>query len=190
MNLNIENFEGNIIKTIDMLVTEFFLSNEKISTMKIKNSSSNFIRKSKETISLIRYLERIKKRTNCSEKIILIGFYYLNLFFKKKKIDFSSLSFHKLLFISIMISLKFFEDENYEFSIIGGIPSKEITKLEIEMLKTLEFNLYIKPVEFSNFLGIVFKFYLNFCCWHWKNNIFPKNFKNVIINYCVCLFFF
>ena len=70
---------------------------------------------------------------------------------------------YKLILISIVLAIKFneeFFDSNEFYGKVGGLKIKSINKLELNALKVLEFNLYVKQElydcyvnQFSAFLN-------------------------------------
>ena len=59
-----------------------------------------------------------------------------------------------MLLASILVSIKFNEDDYYENSFyakVGGIKLQEINNLESTFLNDLEFEIFIKPEIFENY---------------------------------------
>ena len=62
----------------------------------------------------------------------------------------------RLLIASLMIATKFYDDFYYKndfYAKIGGIAAKEINLLELELLTTFDFSLFITQEEFLSYLS-------------------------------------
>ena len=107
-------------------------------------------------ISILKYLLRIIEYSNIEENTLIISLIYLYEVSKKKKI--TDFNIHKLLFTSILISLKFNEDEIYPFyyySQIAGICQEELMQLELNFYFLIDFNLYVNKETFEHFKKIL-----------------------------------
>ena len=61
---------------------------------------------------------------------------------------------HRIIFTSILLSLKYNEDLIYNFSFyskIAGINVKELKKLESEFVKLINFSLYVETEQFEKY---------------------------------------
>ena len=64
-----------------------------------------------------------------------------------------------MLFISILISIKYNEDLVFEldcYSKIAGITKKEIKKLEYEFLTLIKFEVYVQKTLFDNYKNYIY----------------------------------
>jgi hypothetical protein len=107
-------------------------------------------------ISILKYLLRIIEYSNIEENTLIISLIYLYEVSKKKKI--TDFNIHKLLFTSILISLKFNEDEIYPFyyySQIAGICQEELMQLELNFYFLIDFNLNVNKETFEHFQKIL-----------------------------------
>ena len=107
-------------------------------------------------ISILKYLLRIIEYSNIEENTLIISLIYLYEVSKKKKI--TDFNIHKLLFTSILISLKFNEDEIYPFyyySQIAGISQEELMQLELNFYFLIDFNLNVNKETFEHFQKIL-----------------------------------
>jgi len=81
--------------------------------------------------------------------------YYCDMYLQKKGcIAVSELL--PLLFVSSIITMKFWseehvEDMNLAVSKLSGIPLSELLRMEVEMLKTIDYNLYIDEKKIKEF---------------------------------------
>ena len=103
-------------------------------------------------ISIYDYIIRIILYSNCDENILISSLVYFDKIGKIKKITYSNV--YKILFTSILLSLKYNEDEifnNDYYSEIAGVSKKELKQMEYEYFALLNFNLHIKQELFEIF---------------------------------------
>ena len=87
---------------------------------------------------------------SCSDSCYVIGLVYLMRI--SEKILVTEYNIHRLLLISFVLATKIYDDEYFEnkyYAKIGGISNKEINSMELEFVELLEFNLFVKEVEFE-----------------------------------------
>jgi len=107
------------------------------------------------------YLERITRYTKCSEECLVLALIYIDRLIKNNG-DFLvvSLNVHRLMLTSIMVSAKFFDDQqcnNAYFGKLGGVSCKEIDLIEIEFLFVLNFNLCVEIEIFMRYSTLLRK---------------------------------
>lgn len=102
-------------------------------------------------ISIYDYLKRIVKYTNVEQSTLIIALIYIdricqnNYFINEHNI-------HKLLFTSILIAIKYNEDDFYKneyYAQIAGVGVKELFRMEEEFLALISFTLYINEKVFE-----------------------------------------
>mmetsp|Transcript_10852 Transcript_10852/g.19627 ORF Transcript_10852/g.19627 Transcript_10852/m.19627 type:complete len:277 (-) Transcript_10852:1321-2151(-) len=107
------------------------------------------------SISTSNYLKRLHTYSFCSPTCLVSAFYLLERLAKKdKKYAITTLNVHRLLLVTLLISVKFLEDMSYDslhFSNVGGIHVKELNRLELETLRELDFNVNISLEDFNRF---------------------------------------
>ena len=107
------------------------------------------------TISIIDYLYRIQSLTNIEDSTLIISLIYIDKICEKASIILTEYNIHRLLFSSILVAIKYNEDSHYGHKIyakIGGIPAKELKKLENEFLRLIQFDLYINKNSFEKYI--------------------------------------
>ena len=107
-------------------------------------------------ISILNYLLRIIEYSNIEENTLIISLIYIYKISKKKQITYFNI--HKILFTSILISIKFNEDEIYPFyyySQIAGISQEELMQLELNFYFLIDFNLFVNNETFEHFQKIL-----------------------------------
>jgi hypothetical protein len=98
------------------------------------------------------YCERLYRYLKCSTSSFVLGTVYLNKYIKASKITVNPLSVHSLTLVSLLISSKYIEDElfsNNFFSQVGGLDCTMVNQLEIHMLSTLDYNLWVDKTQFD-----------------------------------------
>ena len=105
-------------------------------------------------ISVYDYLYRIMKYTKIKESTLIKALIYIDRIHKNKNIIISYYNIHKLIFIAIVLSAKYNEDNPLNkklYSKIGGITMKEFDNLEIKFCKYINYRLYIKEKIYNKY---------------------------------------
>ena len=119
-------------------------------------------------LSLKDYLIYIQEFNDIENYIFIASIIYLERFCNSTSVILTEYNIHKLLFTSILLSIKNYEDfynDNFYYSKIIGLQNSELNKLEYYFISSLDFNLFIKKSEFEKF-----KKYLH----HFNDNIIEK----------------
>ncbi|XP_059625297.1 cyclin-U4-1-like [Cornus florida] len=107
------------------------------------------------TISIQSYLERIFKYAHCSPSCFIVAYVYLDRFVQRQPLlPINSFNVHRLLITSVLISAKFMDDMYYNnayYAKVGGISTKEMNLLEVELLFGLGFHLNVTPTTFHTY---------------------------------------
>ncbi|KAJ4900292.1 Cyclin [Raphanus sativus] len=105
------------------------------------------------SISIRSYLERILKYANCSHSCYIVAYIYLDRFIKKQPfLLFNSLSIHRFIITSVLVSAKFIDDLCYNngyYAQVGGISKEEMNLLELDFLFGIGFQLNVTVSTFS-----------------------------------------
>ncbi len=81
---------------------------------------------------------------------------YIDEIDKKKPI--TEFNIHRIMFIAILISIKYNEDnvfKNDYYAKVAGVNLNEINKMEFEFINLLNFNVYIDPDVFKNYKKLI-----------------------------------
>ena len=138
-----------LLKEIDNTLTEI-ISEKKNS----KNQNDIFSHARVPKIPLFDYLLRIQKYTRIDNSTIIMALIYIDRVCIRKGLTLTNYNIHRLLFTSILISIKFNEDiiyDNLLYSKIGGIPLAELNKLEQEFLKRIGFSLFVSEEVYKKY---------------------------------------
>lgn len=106
------------------------------------------------------YLLRIAEHGQCSDEVFVLACIYVLRLHQRYGSSFpvNVWSVHRILFTCILLAVKFFDDilfNNQIYSMIGGIPLKELNALEVDLLTLLEFNLFVCLDEFDTVCLII-----------------------------------
>ena len=149
----------NISVTLMQLISENMQKDnykEKLNKQKKQIFTSKIIPK----ISVSDYLLRITKYANVSDEILIIALIYLDKLCKKNKIMLNSYNVHRLLFVSILISIKMNSDKIYKnnyYSKISGINPKDLCLMEYEFIHLSGFMLNIKKEIYEKYKSFLIK---------------------------------
>ncbi|KAH7280842.1 hypothetical protein KP509_36G016500 [Ceratopteris richardii] len=106
-------------------------------------------------ISVLKYLERMHKYSNCSPSCFVVGFVYIDhLLHKQPDVPIISLNVHRLLITSVMVATKLLDDVHYNnafYARVGGISNAELNALEIDFLFRLDFRLQVTSNMFEGY---------------------------------------
>ena len=141
----------NFAKSISIIINELIDSNSK-NENENENKNDIFETKGIPDISLYEYLIRIISYSNCEENTLILSLIYIDKIVKIKPLN--KFNIYKIVLTSILISLKFYEDEifpNSYYSQIAGVSEKELIIMEYDFFILLNFNLFIKEEIFNTF---------------------------------------
>lgn len=100
------------------------------------------------TISLFDYAKRIVKYTKLPEEFLIIPLLY----FKRSNVKLTLKSIHRFLITAVCIASKSLTDQYFSnrfYAKVGGIPVRELNKLELELLVLMNWNTQIIQEEFD-----------------------------------------
>jgi len=149
----------NISVTLMQLISENMQKDNYKEKLK-KQKKQIFTSKTIPKISVSDYLLRITKYSNISDEILIIALIYLDKLCKKNKIMLNSYNVHRLLFTSILISIKMNSDKIYKnsyYSKISGINPKELCIMEYEFIYLSGFMLNIKTDIYEKYKSFLIK---------------------------------
>ena len=132
-----------------------FCYNEKI----IAQKKLLFNAKELPTITIKNYLYRIQTYSEAEDNTLIFALILIDKICETGSIILTEYNIHRLLFISILISIKYNEDLVFEldcYSKIAGITKKEIKKLEYEFLTLIKFEVYVQKTLFDNYKNYIY----------------------------------
>lgn len=140
---------SNILEEI-VIETENLMSNDHLIENEIKVFNASKVPK----VKIEDYLKRIMDFSRCEENTVISALILIDTICENHCFLLSKLNYHRVLLVSIIISIKFHEDtcfSNQLYSKIGGISLTQLNVLEIEFLKLIGFNAYVKEKEFNGY---------------------------------------
>lgn len=126
------------------------------------------------SITIRDYFDRIAKFSECSKEVLVLSLFNINRIISSVPgFEVSPLNIHRLLLSSVLCSAKFMDDAYYNnafYAKLGGVPVKEINRLEVEFLALINFDLYVDSRGYADFYNqLCNPDYHSKCnCQHWK----------------------
>ncbi len=138
-----------ISKSISTILNELI---ELSKTQKFQEQKDIFDTNVIPNMTLYEYINRIISYSDCEENTLISALIYIDRIAKKKSITY--LNVYKLVFTSILISIKYNEDEIYKndfYSQIAGVSLRELNQMEYEFFFLVDFNIYINESIFMKY---------------------------------------
>jgi hypothetical protein len=160
LNINLinEKFEIKIIENISDLLCH--ICNENTNKYNKDNKNKNKTKLEKHflsinpSISVKGYLERLFKYTKVSSSTIVMILIYIDRLCNINKLKLTYSIIHKLILSSMVVAIKYNEDEYYPmkfYAKLGGISLTELNFLEFYFISLINFNLFIKKELFDKY---------------------------------------
>ena len=166
MNDNLNDEFNNVNHEINSHISFYLL--HLISQNKIKKNYKELLKKQKKNIfnsikipklSLGDFLYRITYYTKVSGETLISSLILISRYCKNLNIILSVYNIHRLLFISIMVNIKFMEDKifsNTFYSTICGVKLADLNEMEYEFLCGIHFEMYIHSQIFNKYQNLIF----------------------------------
>ncbi|TVU19293.1 hypothetical protein EJB05_35433 [Eragrostis curvula] len=127
---------------------------ELLGSNEIKESTTIFHGHRVPDLSIKLYAERIFKYAQCSPSCFVLGLIYMERYLQQPNIYMTSLSVHRLLITSVVVAAKFIDDgffNNAYYGKVGGISTREMNRLELDLLFSLDFRLKVNLETFRSY---------------------------------------
>ena len=147
----------DLIKSISATLTTILEENKKLDNYKEiikKQSKMVFSANSIPGISIKDYLIRIQTYSGIEKSTLILSLILIDHICKKTELVLTYYNIHRLVFTSILISIKFNEDTYYDnkfYSEIAGVKLKELKLLEYTFLALNDFNIFLNSNEFEKY---------------------------------------
>ena len=157
--------DNSIELSISLIIEEIIKRNKQHPLYKkfLKKQNKSIFNTNKiPKISILEYLHRINQFSEIERSTLICTLIYLDRITKTNSIMLTEYNVHRLLSMSIIVSIKFNEDEIFEndyYSKITGFNLKEFNKIEAEYVCGINFNFFIKDDEFQTYK----KYLENYC---------------------------
>jgi hypothetical protein len=154
MNLDPRSLEYKIIANISNTLVDSCDSNsKKFCIVKNQKLISPFTT-ANTPIKIQDYLERLYKYGRMNISTILLMLIYIDRLCNINKIKLSYKIIHKLMLASLIVAIKYNEDEMYSLKFyagFGGVSIEELEYLEICFISRINFNLFIKEDIYNKY---------------------------------------
>ena len=154
LNLNYRSVELKIITNISNVFTEICDKNSKESNMEKNHRLIKPFLILNPPIKIKDYIEQLYSIGNMSGSTIILMLIYIDRFCNINKIKLSYQIIHKLILSSLIIAIKYNEDEMYSLKVyarFGGVKKAELEFLEICFITCINFNLFVKEELFNKY---------------------------------------
>ena len=151
----IKNLE--LIKSISQVLETILNDNKHLEDYKDiikKQRKLVFSSRTIPAISIEDYLIRMQNYANIEKNTLIVGLIYIDRLCQISEITLTYYNIHRILFTSILLSIKYNEDKYYDnkyYADIAGVSKKELNCLEINFAKMIQFNLYVNDETFKNY---------------------------------------
>ncbi len=138
-----------------------------ISQNKLKKNYKELLKKQKKLIfnakdlpkiSLGDFIYRIVYYSKMEDATLISAIIILDRFCKKQKIILTEFNVHRLLFVSVLIAIKSYEDKyftNTFYAKICGIQTSVLNKLEYEFICSLDFQIYLDKNVYKKYQDLL-----------------------------------
>ena len=161
---NIDNEEGdkeirnmNLIKAISQVLETIIEDNKhliKYGEIIKKQNKSVFSSIKIINISIEEYLTRIQTYANIERNTLIVSLIFIDRLCKNSGITLTYYNIHRIIFTSILVSIKYNEDQLYDnkyYSEIAGLRLKELNSLEYNFLQMIHFFLFVNDETFKKY---------------------------------------
>ena len=125
-----------------------------VSTSQSSNEESgSTIFEKEDKYSLVDYLYYWVQKMEFNENLLVLTMMYIDKILAKDFI-LTDDNAKNLLFTSMVITQKYYEDENFkdeDYSKLGQLNAEELIKMEVEFLSFIDFSLHISDDEFNKY---------------------------------------
>ena len=108
----------------------------------------------KPSLSIKDYLFRIQNYTKAEDNTIIIALMYIDRLSDISSVLLTPYNVHRILFVSILLAIKYNEDICFGFDFyakIAGMPINDLKKMERDFVYLIKFKFYIDKDEFEKY---------------------------------------
>ena len=155
----------SISLSISAILEELLKQNKQLSSYKKKiyeQSKMVFSCHKKPKISILEYINRIIKYTYLEKSSLIVSLIYLDRICQND-ILITDYNIHRLLLISIIMSIKINEDQifnNNYYAEVGGVSIKEFNSIESDFVNYINYYLFVTEEEFFKYKRFLENYYL------------------------------
>ena len=151
--LKTKEFRYSLINTLSFLFTDICKENDILNLDNDKRIIP-FLSKKNQSLSIKKYLLRLVKYTQVESSTLIAMLIFIDRLCELNNFIVNSYNVYKILFSSLIMAIKYNEDEYYDnkfYAKVGGVTLKEMNILEISFLKLIDFKLYISEEIFETY---------------------------------------
>ena len=154
-NIEIENLD--LINSISNTLNTILEKNKHLSNYEdiLKNQSKMYFSSyTIPTITIKEYLKRIQIYSGVESSTLILALILIDKMCKRSGILLTYFNIHRILFSSLLISIKYNEDSffnNTFYSQIAGVKPEELQLLEYTFLEYNDFNVFVKDFEYIQY---------------------------------------
>ena len=146
-----------LINAISKTLTTILESNKKLKNYKeiIKSQSiMYFSANSIPNITIKDYLIRIQNYSEIEKSTLILAIILIDHMCKRSGVLLTHYNIHRILFSSVLVSIKFNEDSYFDnnfYSQIAGVKPNELQILEYIFLELNDFNIFVEDIEYQQY---------------------------------------
>ena len=147
----------NLINSITKTLNTILEQNKKLKNYKDilkKQISMYFSANTIPNISIKDYLIRIQNYSEMEKSTLILSLILIDKMCKKSGIVLTHYNIHRILFSSVLISIKYNEDSYFDnnfYSQIAGVKPDELKLVEYTFLEYNDFNIYVEDIEYEQY---------------------------------------
>ena len=152
---NINNLE--LIKVISDILSAIIEENEKLPNIKqiiLKQKKMFFSEKTIPNILIYDYLKRIQEYTFIERNTLILSLIYIDRLCTLGQITLTYYNIHRILFGSILVSIKYNEDTFYGndyYAEIAGIKINELNLIEYNFILLCNYQIFVSDEIFNHY---------------------------------------
>ena len=149
-NLDLINSISKVLNTILEKNKSVIIYKEILKKQSMMYFSANTI----PNITIKDYLSRIQNYSELEKSTLIMSLILIDKMCRKSGILLTHYNIHRILFCSVLISIKYNEDSYYDntfYSQIAGIKPNELKLLEYTFLEYTDFNVFVKDDEYEQY---------------------------------------
>ena len=146
--------ESQIIKAIVANLNDIIEENRKRINMKYISKDNIFYLEQLPNITFGDYILHLMKNTHINISTLILAVIYIDKFCEKFKYVLTLHNIHRIILISIFISMKYNEDCFVNANIyaqIAGVCTEDLLNLELNMCVALEFGFYVEEQLYQQY---------------------------------------
>ena len=147
----------NLINAISKTLTTILENNKKLKNYRDilkKQSLMYFSANTIPNITIKDYLVRIQNYSEVERSTLILSLILIDRMCRKSGILLTHYNIHRILFSSLLVSIKYNEDSYFDnnfYSQIAGVKPNELKLLEYTFLEYNDFNIYVKDDEYKQY---------------------------------------